>query len=363
MTLKKKPTIYPLLSGCLQMQKKYENQLSQITEESSDLKQKTWNLLSTIHTDFNEQCSFIYNENAQAQHILSDAIERLINSFTNLDDGSRKQIELATSLIGTNQEQQAEHSFENILQNISDVFEVFMNATHENSQLASTLVEQMNRVQSVFDKVLSMLGEVKKIADQTNLLAINAAVEAARAGTNGRGFAVVAEEVRTLAIRSNSFSERIDESVRNIAGELSSMGDQVNEMSQQEKSMQNKSGSRINEVMEKTRSFYSDVQKNAEELTSLSESISQQVNSAVTSLQFQDMTRQIVDHVNQRLSALEQTLSDIASMPQGEGEDAGAQQHLESIKISLEKATDIVRNSQHNPVSQKSMDEGDIELF
>ncbi|MFP6090034.1 methyl-accepting chemotaxis protein TlpB [Helicobacter pylori] len=137
---------------------------------------------------------------------------------------------------------------------IGDLFSQITKSAHTEEELSSK-VEQLSRNA---DDVKSILDIINDIADQTNLLALNAAIEAARAGEHGRGFAVVADEVRNLAGRTQKSLAEINSTIMVIVQEINAVSSQMNLNSQKMERLSDMSKS-VQETYEKMSSNLSSV--------------------------------------------------------------------------------------------------------
>jgi methyl-accepting chemotaxis protein len=142
-----------------------------------------------------------------------------------------------------------------------------------------------------------MAEEVSQIARQTNLLSINAAIEAARAGDSGRGFAVVAGEVRRLSTESGATGQRISSQIQALKQAMQQSAEQARSRAGRDAATMASSEQTISEVVAQVDSAISGLQERAAELSARSQAVRHRVNTMMMAFQFQDRVQQILEQV------------------------------------------------------------------
>jgi methyl-accepting chemotaxis protein len=161
-------------------------------------------------------------------------------------------------------------------------------AVKEVKEIAVTVEESSGHITSLAElsqRIGEIIGIINEIADQTNLLALNAAIEAARAGEHGRGFAVVADEVRKLAERTTGATSEVSgiiKEIQNKVGSAVSSIDKVSAKVDRGVELSSKAGSELTNIVgsvEDLQSMVHQVASAIEEMSATSDQISQDIES------------------------------------------------------------------------------------
>lgn len=280
------------------------------------------NLLQQISAKRNNEISAIIRSIDCLQSTMRDIISKINQSAVQVSASARDvhstsaRIAVGTEEIAaqTNRVASASQSMDEtsgtIAQNCLTVADM-SNRASENARLGAEIVRQalggMERIASRFDdaaktveslgtrseQIGQIIGVIEDIADQTNLLALNAAIEAARAGEQGRGFAVVADEVRALAERTTRATREIGGMIKAIQSEtqtaVTAMDESVAEV-EQGTELSVKSGQALEQIL------------------SQANEVTMQVNQVATAAEEQTATtRDITTNIQAIMSVVDQT--------------------------------------------------------
>ncbi len=315
--------------------------------------------LSTANTDI--QASL-----GQINELVSDSVVSLQSSFNNLHEQTREQQHVVMSIMDAMGEGDDRISFSQFAEETDGVLRYFVDHIVNTSAESMGMVEHIDDVVARLASAESLLDDMNQIADQTNLLALNAAIEAARAGEAGRGFAVVADEVRNLSQRSSRFSEQIRTSLGDSKTYIENAREAVRKLASKDMNFAIRSKARVDDMIEQIAAFNSKLETSLSSVARLSEAIDGSVGDAVRSLQFEDLVTQLVSYADGQvnISAEGNTrYRELMAKWLAAQRDPDAASDEQGLVEALTHSWVEARAALSKPVAQNDISEGDIELF
>jgi methyl-accepting chemotaxis protein len=312
----------------------------------------------------------------RVQSLVAEAVLTLQDSFNGLNGRSREQQTRVSTLIKAlhdsssdcGLEESCDEKVTGFAQQTNQVLNYFVQYVLETSSHSMEMVERIDEMVEQMNRANELLGDVKVIADQTNLLALNAAIEAARAGEAGRGFAVVADEVRNLSKRSDRFNDQIREVIGSSIANINRSREATSRMASQDMNFAIQAKNKINAMLERIEGFNGEVEGALVDVSRLSGEIDNLVGDAVRSLQFEDIVRQLTDYSTRNLDRIETVVTNLhqgmMSLRQSEKQGSGALVScVQKLQAEIDDFLVEQRANEARPVEQQSMDEGEVELF
>jgi methyl-accepting chemotaxis protein len=314
---------------------------------------------------------------SQVDGLLHDAINKLGSSFQAMAADTKAEHQVINVVLekmgkgvskngkDTGEEDTQYITMEMFVKETEQILQTFVGTLVMVSRESVATARRMDDITQQMDKIFSLLENIQAIASQTNLLALNAAIEAARAGEAGRGFAVVADEVRKLSQDSATFNDQIRDHVTEAKSSVYEVRDMVGKMAASDMSRSIEAKSKVDDMMRQLTNSEEEIADAVKQVSKISSRIDNHVSIAVQSLQFEDIASQLLIHTQSRISAIQDLMASITRLVQGREQGLNEVTMHQIVEASRENIAQLrdSRSMADKPANQTDMDSGEVELF
>jgi methyl-accepting chemotaxis protein len=346
-----------------------------VSVNDNDIIESVHKLISKVNDTVDASMNSLKTELGQVRDLTGNSVMNLNESFYGINNDISSQAELISNLAGRlhnsneDDEQNIDEpvSISSFVSKTSSVLNDFMNTMILNSKHSMDVVSSIDDLTSEMESIFKFLDEVKQIADQTNLLALNAAIEAARAGEAGRGFAVVADEVRNLSLTSNKLNNEIKSCVTSAQSKLFQASEMVGDSASQDVTQVMLSTNSVDSMMKSLSKLETFIEESIDKTGVINKDISNKTGVAIRNLQFEDIVRQVAEHAEDKINKLSDF---VQHFTEGVCEIEECEDGVKAKNMIDELMTEIDRISEElislpgkKPATQNDMAEGEVDLF
>ncbi|WP_145708264.1 methyl-accepting chemotaxis protein [Xanthomonas bundabergensis] len=342
---------------------------SRRSPEQSKIMREQDQLLTELRSFVGNEIDGSRSEIERARELIRQAVSGLGGSFEAMNRKSRQQsVALARIVDRAGDDGGAGVDVARFAQHASQRMEQLVEALEQVSGQSSATVHYIDDMSQHLDGIFALLEDVKSIADQTNLLALNAAIEAARAGEAGRGFAVVADEVRNLSERSTTFNEQIRKLAHSSKDAIAKVRETVSHMASRDMDRSREARAEAASMLDNVAAINNSLGEGMREISECGRAIDSSVAEAVRALQFEDIATQALGGVHthlDRLTAINREAVALQELLHRNGGvfDSELVDALQRVGNRLREMRVEWERPPHKPVAQQSMGAGTVELF
>lgn len=292
------------------IQTKQKKEPEPVDNKNFDILESYLSTLETrIDSSLENKLQIIPVLNEQLQSVIKqtdDAAGGLTEAFMGISRQAKKQLKEVQELFGNLSEQtdtnilfQTQENLQKIQANFSTLTSFF----DRSIEMIAEVLEQLNKIDAFADTIV-------KIGKTTNILALNASIEAACSGETGRGFKVLATEINALSKKSSTSIKEITEINEILTNKVSEIKFELETVQEQSKTIETNTNELFNLTIDRIGNTLQNTAGKIQEIAKEAEGLSKKISQVVVSIQFQDITRQRIEHVIAPLEMLKKELTE-----------------------------------------------------